>query len=49
MLLPTFMANPNMYAVTHPSVLTQLHPFADLRSLALSDSEWASRAKTLCF
>jgi len=48
-LMPTFTANPNEYAQTHPSILNVLHPFWSMRSQALSDASWISLANNNCF
>jgi hypothetical protein len=48
-LLPTFQANPNVYAASHSSILAVLHPFYSQRSSVLSESEWAARSTSYCF
>ena len=48
-LLPVFAANPNTYAATHHSTLSQLHPFWSQRTQAASDADWVLRSKNYCF
>jgi hypothetical protein len=48
-LIPTFLANPNDYAATHPSTLLSLHPFAGLMSSGESESQFEALAQGLCF
>lgn len=48
-LLPIFHANPNRYALTHSTILNQIHPFYSQRTTSLSESGWAARAQSYCF
>lgn len=48
-LLPVIQANPNRYALTHDSILNNMHPFWNQRTQTLSESEWANRASSFCF
>jgi hypothetical protein len=48
-LIPSYTANPNKYAQTHPQVLNSIHPFWNQRSMNLSDKEWVKRANSYCF
>lgn len=48
-LLPIFHANPNRYALTHSSILNQIHPFYSQRATSLSEAGWAARAQSYCF
>ncbi|MDZ4082522.1 MAG: hypothetical protein U1E10_06285 [Bdellovibrionales bacterium] len=48
-LLPVIQANPNRYALTHDSVLNNMHPFWNQRTQTLTESEWANRASSFCF
>ncbi|MBN8541801.1 MAG: hypothetical protein J0L82_15530 [Deltaproteobacteria bacterium] len=48
-LLPVIQANPNRYALTHDSVLNNMHPFWSQRTQTLTESEWSNRAASYCF
>lgn len=48
-LLPVIQANPNRYALTHDSILNNMHPFWNQRTQTLTESEWANRTASFCF
>lgn len=48
-LMPLFLANPNTYAASHPSILNGLHPFASSASSGYTDSQWVQLSNKNCF